>query len=70
VEERQPVKMKGIARDVKTFAVLGPKPLQSHQTVALKHAAGVNIDLDVSSMSYTERQQLAEKLRAVANQIS
>ncbi|MEY3637322.1 MAG: Adenylate cyclase 1 [Pseudomonadota bacterium] len=25
VEERQPVKMKGIARDVKTFAVLGPK---------------------------------------------
>jgi adenylate cyclase len=70
VEERQPVKMKGIARDVKTFAVLGPKQTQSHKTVALSHQAGVNIDLDVSTMTPSERQQLAEQLRAVANQIS
>jgi len=70
VEERQPVKMKGIARDVKTFAVLGPKQTQSHKTVALSHQAGVNIDLDVSTMTPSERQQLAEQLRAVAKQIS
>jgi len=70
VEERQPVKMKGIARDVKTFAVLGPKHTQSHKTVALSHQAGVNIDLDVSILTPSERQQLAEQLRAVANQIS
>ncbi|CAN1535088.1 CyaA Adenylate cyclase, family 3 (some proteins contain HAMP domain) [Burkholderiaceae bacterium] len=70
VEERQPVKMKGIARDVKTFAVLGLKPTQTHKTVALSHQAGVNIDLDVSIMTASERQQLAQQLRAVANQIS
>jgi hypothetical protein len=69
VEERQPVKMKGIARDVKTFTVLGPKKTQSHQTVALSHQAGVKIDLDVSSLTPSERQQLAEQLRAVASQI-
>ena len=70
VEERQPVKMKGIARDVKTFAVLGPKKTQPHRNVALNHEAGINIDLDVSTLTPSERQQLAEKLRAVANQIS
>ena len=70
VEERQPVKMKGIARDVKTFAVLGPKQPQTYKTVALNHQAGVNIDLDVSTLTTSERQQLAEQLRAVANQIS
>ncbi|PIT77428.1 adenylate/guanylate cyclase domain-containing protein [Limnohabitans sp. B9-3] len=70
VEERQPVKMKGIARDVKTFAVLGLKPRQTHKTVALSHQAGVNIDLDLSIMTASERQQLAQQLRAVANQIS
>jgi class 3 adenylate cyclase len=70
VEERQPVKMKGIARDVKTFAVLGPKKPQSPKTVALSHQAGVNIDLDVSTLTPSERQQLAEQLRAVAKQIS
>ncbi len=70
VEERQPVKMKGIARDVKTFAVLGPKQIQTPKSVALNHQAGVNIDLDVSTLTPSERQQLAEQLRAVANQIS
>jgi class 3 adenylate cyclase len=70
VEERQPVKMKGIARDVKTFAVLGPKQKQTHQNVALNHEAGINIDLDVSTLTPSQRQQLAEQLRAVANQIS
>ena len=70
MEERQPVKMKGIARDVKTFAVLGPKKTQPHQTVALNHQAGVSIDLDVTTLTPSERQKLAEQLRAVANQIS
>jgi adenylate cyclase len=70
VEERQPVKMKGIVRDVKTFAVLGPKKTQSHKTVALNHQAGVSIDLDVTTLTPSERQQLAEQLRAVASQIS
>jgi class 3 adenylate cyclase len=70
VEERQPVKMKGIARDVKTFAVLGPKQPKTHQNVALNHEAGINIDLDVSTLTPSQRQQLAEQLRAVANQIS
>ncbi len=70
VEERQPVKMKGIARDVKTFAVLGPKQAQTPQTVALKHQAGVNIDLNVATLTAAERQQLAEQLRAVAQQIA
>jgi class 3 adenylate cyclase len=70
VEERQPVKMKGIARDVKTFAVLGPKQVQAPKSVALNHQAGVNIDLDVSTLTPSERKQLAEQLHAVANQIS
>lgn len=70
VEERQPVKMKGIARDVKTFAVLGPKQAQTPQTVALKHQAGVHIDLNVATLTAAERQQLAEQLRAVAQQIA
>ena len=70
VEERQPVKMKGIARDVKTYAVIGPKQTQANKSVALSHQAGVNIDLDVSTLTPSERQQLAEQLRAVANQIS
>ena len=70
VEERQPVKMKGIARDVKTYAVIDPKQTQANKSVALSHQAGVNIDLDVSTLTPSERQQLAEQLRAVANQIS
>ena len=70
VEERQPVKMKGIARDVKTFAVLGPKQTQAPGNVALNHQAGVHIDLDLATLNPTERQQLAEQLRALDNQIS
>ena len=62
--------MKGIARDVKTYAVIGPKQTQANKSVALSHQAGVNIDLDVSTLTPSERQQLAEQLRAVANQIS
>lgn len=70
VEERQPVKMKGIARDVKTYAVLGPKQMPPQQAVTFKHAAGVSIDLDATTLTPAERQLLAEQLRAVAKQIS
>ena len=70
VEERQPVKMKGIARDVKTFAVMGPKKTQASSNVALSHQAGVHIDLDLDTLDPIERQKLAEQLRAVAHQIS
>jgi class 3 adenylate cyclase len=70
VEERQSVRMKGIARDIRTFAVLKrSKNSQDNDTVRLSDPAGVDISIDKSDLSAERKAELAVKLRHLAQQL-
>ena len=69
VEERPHVRVKGMARDVKTFAVLQRKTSEASASVQFKHPAGVSIDLDPALLDAQERMRLAEQLTAAAARI-
>ena len=69
VEERPKVQMKGITRDIKTFAILGRKESESSSAVHFKHPAGVSIELDLALLDVRERTLLAEQLTGAAARI-
>ena len=68
-EKRGAIRMKGIARDVQTYAVTGRKNASTKTICALSHPAGVNIDLDPASLDQNARQVLAEQLSSIAQQL-
>lgn len=69
VEPRGAIQMKGIARNVKTYAVKGRKRAGGNAGLSLDHPAGVAIDLDPATLDDTERHALAERLAAVADKL-
>ncbi len=69
VEPRGAIQMKGIARNVKTFAVRGRKLAGDSRNLSLEHPAGVVIDLDPASLPAGERGQLADQLAAMAERL-
>jgi class 3 adenylate cyclase len=68
-EQRGAIQMKGIARNVQTYAITGRKNASAKSTCALSHPAGVNIDLDPTSLDQDARQVLAEQLSSIAQQL-
>jgi class 3 adenylate cyclase len=68
-EPRGAIEMKGIARNIQTYAVKGRKRAGDATTLALSHPAGIDIDLDPSVLDDKERNALAEKLAALSIQL-
>ena len=68
-EKRGAIQMKGIAREVQTYAVKGRKADNSAQALALDHPAGVSIALDPATLDAAERSSLADKLAELADQL-
>lgn len=69
VEERQAIRLKGIARDIKAFAVKG-RMSDSASQLSLHDPAGVSIDLNVRNLDAQSKTDLAAQLRALANRLS
>ncbi len=66
-EPRGAIQMKGIARNVQTYAVKARK--SAANALSLDHPAGVAIDLDPASLEEDERRALAERLLALAERL-
>lgn len=65
-EPRGAIQMKGIARNVQTYAVRGRKQSSEASSVTIEHPAGVAIDLDPSMLNENDRRTLAERLAMLA----
>ena len=68
-EKRGAIQMKGIARDVQTYAVTGRRTESASTAFSFDHPAGVSIDLDTSVLDAPARAALADKLSALASQL-
>jgi class 3 adenylate cyclase len=66
-EPRGAIQMKGIARNVQTYAVKARKGAAN--ALSLDHPAGVAIALDPASLEEDERRALAERLLALAERL-
>lgn len=69
VEPRGAIQMKGIARNVKTFAVRGRRLAGAARGLSLAHPAGIAIDLDPAALDAAERAALAEQLAQMAERL-
>jgi len=69
VEERQAIRLKGIARDIKAYAVKG-RLAQVSPVLVLQDPAGVAIHLEPQEMDSASRARLAESLRQLAGQLA
>ena len=68
VEERSSVSLKGIDRNIKTYAVKGRKT-ESEKPLLLSHPQGVHIDLSPLSLRPDDRQLIASQLKALAQRL-
>ncbi len=68
-EPRGGIQMKGIARNVQTYAVKGRRTAPEQERLALEHPAGIAIGLDPAALDGDERQLLAERLEALASRL-
>lgn len=67
-EDRGAIQMKGIARNVKLYAVKGRK-LAGGAPLTLAHPAGVAIDIDPTLLDTSARSALAEQLASLADRL-
>ena len=68
VEERPSMSLKGIDRNIKTYAVKGRKT-ESEKPLRLSHPQGVHIDLSPLSLRPDDRQLIASQLKALAQRL-
>ncbi len=68
-ELRGAIQMKGIARDVRTYAIRGRKAAPGDTSLTLAHPAGVAIDLDPAALDAGARSELAEQLTTLADRL-
>ena len=68
VEERSSVSLKGIDRNIKTYAVKGRKQ-ETDKPLRLSHPQGVHIDLSPLSLRADDRQFIATQLKALAQRL-
>ncbi len=68
-EQRGAIQMKGIARNVQTYAIKGRKQAGSVAPLTLAHPAGVAIDLDPDTLDEAARTALAEQLSGLAERL-
>jgi len=69
VEERQSIRLKGIAQEVKAFAVKSRLTQIASDVLTLHDPKGVSIDLHTRGLIPEERIRLAKSLRGVADQL-
>jgi class 3 adenylate cyclase len=69
VEPRGAISMKGIARNVVTYAVTGRKKQQHPQSYTLTHPAGVSIELDSTVLDTDTKEKLAAQLSELAHRL-
>ncbi len=68
-EKRGAIQMKGIARDVQTYAIKGRKSADLAEQLTLAHPAGVAIALDPAVLDAGARTALAEQLSTLADKL-
>jgi class 3 adenylate cyclase len=68
-EERQSIRLKGIAQEVKAFAVKNRLSQTAEQVLSLHDPNGVSIDLHPSTLDHDARVRLAQSLRGMAAQL-
>ena len=68
VEERSSVSLKGIDRNIKTYAIKGRKA-EANKPLRLSHPQGVHIDLSPMSLRADDRQHIASQLKALAQRL-
>lgn len=68
VEDRPAIRLKGIAREVRAYAVKGRRSAMS-EALVLHDPAGIAIDMQTGLMGFDERSRLAGELRAIANRL-
>jgi adenylate cyclase len=68
VEERPSVNLKGIDRNIKTYAVKGRKA-EADKPLRLSHPQGVHIDLSPVNLRADDRQLIASQLKALAQRL-
>ncbi len=68
-EKRGAIRMKGIARDVQTYAISGRKTESSSSIFNFDHPSGVSIDIDPAVLDAEGRVALADKLSELASQL-
>jgi len=68
VEERPSMSLKGIDRNIKTYAIKGRKA-EADKPLRLSHSQGVHIDLSPLSLRADDRQLIANQLKALAQRL-
>jgi len=68
-EERQAIRLKGIARDIKAYAVKARLSDGETPVLSLHDPAGVAIDLDAKALDASARARIAQALHSLANQL-
>ncbi|NQW66199.1 MAG: adenylate/guanylate cyclase domain-containing protein, partial [Burkholderiales bacterium] len=68
VEERQSVSLKGIDRNIHTYAIRGRKA-ESDKPLRLKHPQGIHIDLSPQYLNHDDRRLIAAQLKTLAEQL-
>jgi len=68
VQERQAVNLKGIDRNIRTYAIKGYLA-DSHRKVKVSHPAGIHVDVQLSTLTHEQREEIGEQLLALARQI-
>jgi class 3 adenylate cyclase len=69
VEPRGAISMKGIARNIKTYAVTGRKQPHHQKSYALSHPAGISIELDPAILDADTKGKLADQLSELADRL-
>lgn len=66
VETRPVVNLKGINRDIQTYAVIGPRhPEKKRTAFSLSHPSGTRVDIDTHALDGPTRALLTQELRAI-----
>ena len=68
VQERPSVSLKGIDRNIKTYAIQGRKA-EADRPLRLSHPQGVHIDLSPRQLREEDRLHIAESLKAMAQRL-
>ena len=68
VQERQAVNLKGIDRNIRTYAIKGYLA-DSHRKVKVSHPAGIHVDVQLSTLTHEQREEISEQLITLARQI-
>jgi len=68
VQEREAIRLKGIARDIKAYAIQG-RLVADAARLSLHNPAGIAIDLNARQMDPQSRSQVAQELRALASRL-